>query len=112
MPYQAETSTIQDPAHRAGASQAALINASPIESAAPAVRVIPVVDLVHGTVIIAARGRAERFHHPEPRLLAAALARSVRAARWCSASQTLTVTVAAVGRAAGRERLFNLVPAA
>ncbi|MFI2563838.1 hypothetical protein [Paenarthrobacter sp. NPDC018779] len=111
MPYQTET-TVQ-----AGTSQAALVNASPVQASAtetpsPTVRVIPVVDIVHGTVIIVARGRTERFHHPEPRLLAAALARSVRATRWCFASQTLTVTVAAVGRAAGRERHFSLVPAA
>ncbi|MFF1830213.1 hypothetical protein [Paenarthrobacter sp. NPDC058040] len=80
----------------------------PSLTAAETVPVIPAVDLVGGAVTLFVGGEALSFHHPEPRILADALARSVRTAQWCSTSRTLMVTVAAVGRIAGRERRFSL----
>ena len=77
---------------------------------AETVPVIPAVDLVGGAVTLFVGGETLGFHHPEPGALADALAQSVRTTQWCSTSRTLTVTVAAVGRIAGRERRFSLRP--
>ena len=77
---------------------------------AETVPVIPAVDVVSGVVTLFARGEPVRLHCPEPRRLAEALAQAVRPSRWCGATRTLTVTVAAVGRIAGRERRFSLRP--
>lgn len=77
------------------------------ETAARTVRVIPGVDLVLGTVTFIVGGELSRFTHPEPRLIAQALAQAVRPSLWCESSGMLTVTVAAVGRSAGLERHFS-----
>jgi hypothetical protein len=79
----------------------------PTETKARTVRVIPGVDLVLGTVTLALNGGVRRFRHPEPHLIAQALAQAVRPSRWCESSGTLTVTVAALGCSAGLERHFT-----
>lgn len=83
---------------------------APSPAAAETVPVIPAVDLVAGAVTLFVGGEILGFHHSEPRVLADALARSVRTTQWCPTSRTLTVTVAGVGRIAGRERRFSLRP--
>ncbi|MFE4198048.1 hypothetical protein ACFRJ9_19505 [Paenarthrobacter sp. NPDC056912] len=93
MPYQGDTT----PA-----------SSIPLPPATHAVAVIPAVDLVLGTVTITTHGGSARFQHPEPRMIERALARAVRSTRWCEASGTLTVTVAAPGQRAGSERHFQL----
>ncbi|PRB42688.1 hypothetical protein CQ020_09210 [Arthrobacter sp. MYb23] len=76
------------------------------------VTVIPAVDLFLGTVTIltgnGAKAPTGRFSHPHPQLIAQALAQAVRPTRWCEVSRTLTVTVAAVGKRGGQQRLFTL----
>jgi hypothetical protein len=70
--------------------------------------VIPAVDLFTGMVTITTKDRTGRFRHPQPQLIAQALAQAIRPTRWCEASKTVTVTVAAVGKRAGLQRHFTL----
>ncbi|MCT9868575.1 hypothetical protein [Paenarthrobacter aurescens] len=96
MPYQGDTTpatTIPAPS-------------TPATTAAPTVTVIPAVDLFHGTVTITSNSGTAQFRHAEPRLIAQALVQAVRPTRWCEASKTLTVTVAAVGKREGVQRQF------
>jgi hypothetical protein len=99
LPYQGVTTPSQ--------GVTAPIQGIPTETEARTVRVIPGVDLVLGTVTLVLNGRLHRFRHPEPRLIAQALAQAVRPSRWCESSRTLTVTVAALGCSAGLERHFT-----
>jgi hypothetical protein len=75
---------------------------------AKTVTVIPAVDLFLGMVTIIAKAGTGRFGHPQPQLIAQALAQAVRPTRWCEESRTLTVTVAAAGKRHGVPRQFRL----
>jgi hypothetical protein len=59
-------------------------------------------------VTIIAKAGTGRFGHPQPQLIAQALAQAVRPTRWCEQSRTLTVTVAAAGQRQGVPRHFTL----
>ncbi len=93
MPYQGDTT----PA-----------TSTPAPTASHRVAVIPAVDLFRGTVTITAKAGTGRFAHPEPHLIAQALAQAVRPTLWCGASRTLTVTVAAAGKRAGVQQHYTL----
>lgn len=93
MPYQGDTT----PA-----------TSTPATTATHTVAVIPAVDLFLGTVTITAKAGTGRFGHPQPHLIAQALARAVRPTLWCNASRTLTVTVAAAGKRAGVQLHYTL----
>ncbi|MET3902367.1 hypothetical protein [Paenarthrobacter sp. 4246] len=93
MPYQGDTT----PA-----------TSTPVQTDTHKVAVIPAVDLFLGTVTITAKAGTRRFGHPQPRLIAQALAQAVRPTLWCGASRTLTVTVAAAGKRAGLQLHYTL----
>ncbi|WP_311211799.1 MULTISPECIES: hypothetical protein [unclassified Arthrobacter] len=98
MPYQGDTT----PAPSSPAPS------TPAPTATPTVAVIPAVDLFMGTVTITAKAGTRRFGHPQPHLIAQALARAVRPTLWCESSRTLTVTVAAVGKREGVRQHYTL----
>ena len=100
MPYQGDTTP-------AAASTPATVS-TPATKATTTVAVIPAVDVFLGTVTITSASRTRAFRHPEPRLIAQALAQAVRPTRWCEASSTLTVTVAAVGQREGAQQHYAL----
>jgi hypothetical protein len=102
LPYQGDTTQAPDTQAQAPAPS------TPDRIAARTVRVIPAVDLFLGTVTIPAGNGTKHFRHPEPRLIAQALAQAVRPTQWCEASTTLTVTVAAAGKRGGVQRNFTL----
>ncbi|WP_253951332.1 hypothetical protein [Paenarthrobacter sp. CM16] len=102
MPYQGDTT----PATSAPAANTTRASTPPA-TAAVTVAVIPAVDLFLGTVTITAEAGTRQFSHPQPQLIAQALAQAVRPTRWCEASRTLTVRVAAVGRRAGIQQHFT-----
>ncbi|WP_284985976.1 hypothetical protein [Arthrobacter sp. fls2-241-R2A-172] len=111
MPYHADSS--QAPTSPAPGAQTpgaqtpgAQTPGTPAEPAASKVTVIPAVDLFLGTVTIATGAKSVTLRHPDPRLIARALAQAVRPTQWCAASATLTVTVAAVGKSMGLPRHF------
>ncbi|BCW57714.1 MULTISPECIES: hypothetical protein [Micrococcaceae] len=99
MPYQGTTTP-------ADSSDPAI--SKPTAPVASTVAVIPAVDLFLGTVTIVAKAGTAKFRHPQPHLIAGALARAVRPTRWCGPTRTLTVTVAAVGQRAGAQQHYTL----
>jgi hypothetical protein len=103
LPYQGDTtpaaSTPKTPS---------ILEAPGTPAKTPTVPVIPAVDLFLGTVTITTKARTGKFAYPEPQLIAQALAKAILPTRWCEASRTLTVTVAAVGKRAGLQRHFTL----
>ncbi|MGR0158698.1 hypothetical protein [Paenarthrobacter nitroguajacolicus] len=99
MPYQGDTTPAASTL-KAGTPKTATL--------ATTIVVIPAVDLFVGTVTITSDTRARAFGHPEPWLIAQALAQAVRPTRWCEASRTLTVTVAAVGQRRGAQQHYEL----
>lgn len=99
MPYQGDTTP---------AASTPTASSTPAKTATPTVVVIPAVDLFTGMVTITARARTGKFGYPEPQLIVQVLAKAIRPTRWCEASRTLTVTVAAVGKRAGLQRHFTL----
>ncbi|MCF3139026.1 hypothetical protein LRQ04_07125 [Paenarthrobacter sp. AR 02] len=112
MPYHADSS--QAPTSPAPGAQTtgakkpdSQKTGTPAEPAASKVSVIPAVDLFLGTVTIVTGAKSVMLRHPDPRLIARALAQAVRPTQWCAASGTLTVTVAAVGKPMGLPRHFT-----
>ncbi len=107
MPYQADSSLALNPPAPGAQTPGVQTTGTPAEAAGVTVAVIPAVDLYLGTVTLLAGTKSVTLPHPDPQVIARALAQAVRPTQWCAASGTLTVTVAAVGKPRGLARHFT-----
>ncbi|WP_051388588.1 hypothetical protein [Arthrobacter sp. 35W] len=97
------------PGSTLASTPAAMLAATPAPVPA-AVRVLPIVDALLGTVEFRCAGVWLRLWCADPAGLGAALDRAVAPPRWHPQGGTITVAVAATGRRTGVELHFPLHP--